>query len=175
MSLRRPLGVSAGVAGLVLAWLGGVAIVQLTGAVAVLIVLATTAIAAIVAGVAGWLALGNVRVGEPSMPSLVERGVPVAFELPVRSDRPVWVEVRDGDAVVASGWTDGVRLINTAMFGRRGVVSEVEVGVRVADPTGLLWWRRSVRLPLDDVLVAEPPNDDRASVERASLTGDGEV
>lgn len=175
VSLRRPLGVSAGVAGLVLAWLGGVAIVQLTGAVAVMIVLATTAIAAIVAGVAGWLALGNVRVGEPSMPSLVERGVPVAFELPVRSDRPVWVEVRDGDAVVASGWTDGVRLINTAMFGRRGVVSEVEVGVRVADPTGLLWWRRSVRLPLDDVLVAEPPNDDRASVERASLTGDGEL
>ena len=175
VSLRRPLGVSAGVAGLALAWLGGVAIVQLTGAVAVLIVLATSAVAAVVAGFAGWSALGRVRVGDLSAPALVDRGVPFPVEIPVHSERPMWVELRSDDDVLMSGWTDGERLAGRATIDRRGAVSDVDVHVRVSDPTGLLWWRRSAQVRVDELLVAEPPNDARALVERTSASTGGEL
>ncbi|MEZ5295812.1 MAG: hypothetical protein R2697_05940 [Ilumatobacteraceae bacterium] len=120
MSLRRPLGVSAGVVGLVLAWLGGVAIVQLTGAVAVLIVLAATSVGAAIAAVVGWWSLGSIRIGAPSAPALVERDASFPIELPIASRRRVWVELRRGTEVIASGWTDDDRFVGTAATERRG-------------------------------------------------------
>ena len=67
MSARRPFGTAAGTVGLTLAWLGGAAIVQLTGATAVLILLTTgmaaVAVAAdLVAGALGTDTGGSVRV-----------------------------------------------------------------------------------------------------------------
>ena len=174
VSARRPLGVSAGVVGLVLAWFGGVAIVQLTGAVAVLVMLAATAVGGLVAVSAGWLALGKVVIGELTAPSLVERGVEFAFELAVDSRRPVWVELRRGAETIAAGWSDGARLHGVATTDRRGPVSQLDVRVSVADRTGLLWWRRTARLPVD-LLVAEPPHEGRALVERASTRSGGEL
>ena len=174
VSLRRPLGVSAGVVGLVLAWLGGVAIVQLTGAVAVLIVLAATSVGAAIAAVVGWWSLGSIRIGAPSAPALVERDASFPIELPIASRRRVWVELRRGTEVIASGWTDDDRFVGTAATERRGVIDRIEVRVRATDPLGLLWWGRTSEIATDPIAVAEPVNDGRAVVQRSNRSGGGE-
>jgi transglutaminase-like putative cysteine protease len=174
VTLRRPFGVSAGTVGLVLAWLGGLAIVQLTGAVAVLILLAAGVVATVAAAVAGWSALGTVQVGSPRLPTLVTQGEEFPIEVPVTSRRPVWVEVRRGAENVAAGWSDGERFTSTASTAGRGRFESLEVRVRSAGPAGLVWWTRQASLPVATVDVAARIDPGRAQVETTSLVAEGE-
>jgi transglutaminase-like putative cysteine protease len=174
VTLRRPLGVSAGTVALALAWLGGAAIVQLTGAVAVLILLAVGVVAATAVAIAGWTALARVGLSTPELPSLVTQGEEFPIAVGVVSRRPVWVDVRRGDASIAAGWTDGHRFESTAVTASRGRFDELEIRVRSSGSAGLIWWTRRATVAIPAVDVAAKVDGGRAHVERSSLVGAGE-
>jgi protein-glutamine gamma-glutamyltransferase len=174
VTLRRPLGVSAGTVALALAWLGGAAIVQLTGAVAVLILLAVGLVAATAVVTAGWTALSRVALTTPELPTLVTRGEGFPIGVGVRTRRPVWVELLRGSEPIASGWTDGERFESAAVTATRGRFTELEVRVRASGSAGLIWWTRRATVAVPAVDVAAAVDDGRAHVERSSLVGAGE-
>jgi transglutaminase-like putative cysteine protease len=174
VSFRRPFGIAAGTVGLALAWLGGAAIVQLTGATAVLILLALGFVAAIVAGLLGWIALAPCRLETPIVPSLVVQGETFALRLPVRTRRPVWVDVRRDSEVIASGWSDGSTFDASAATARRGRFDEVQVRLRAAGVIGLVWWTRTAHLTIPAIHVAPRPDSGRAHVERTTTASGGE-
>lgn len=174
VTFRRPFGVSAGSVGLVLAWLGGAAIVQLTGATPVLILLAAGLVLATLAVVLGWIALTPCHVGAPEMPVLAVQGEPFPLRLPVRTRRPAWVDVRRGAEVVASGWSDGSTFEASASTARRGCLDQLDVRVRAAGSLGLVWWTRTARVATPAVCIAPRFETGRAQVERTTQTRGGE-
>lgn len=172
--MARPVGLSAGTAGLLMAWLGGVAIAQLTGATPVVIVLAGGVVLFAAALVAGWFAVRAVGVTAVSLPPVSTVGE--AFELVVElggARRPVWVEVQAGDDVVASGWSDPERAALTATVRSRGRLGELDVRVRSAGVIGLVWWGRRAMVAVEHV-AAPRPRVPGAPVERSSQVDGGE-
>ena len=174
VTVRRPFGLSAGTVGLVLAWLGGAAIVQLTGALAVLIMLAVGLAAATVAVVSGWWALARVDVGPVRSPALVTQGEAFPIEFPVSSRRRLWVEVRRGSEVVASGWSDSSRFAASATTARRGRIDRLDLSLRASGAAGLLWWYRTATADVAPILVSARPDRAPAMVERGILAGAGD-
>ena len=97
---QRLGGVSPGFGGLVCAWFGGVAIVRLTGATPVLLILAAGAVLAAAAIVSGWLTVHHRHVAEVRLSPTATVGVDVSVDLRLvgtglRSEvpRPVWIEL----------------------------------------------------------------------------------
>jgi Transglutaminase-like superfamily/TgpA N-terminal domain len=174
VTVRRPFGLSAGTVGLVLAWLGGAAIVQLTGAVAVLIMLAVGLAAATVAVAAGWWALARPDLAQVRAPAVVTQGDEFPIEFRLRSRRPLWVEVRRGAEVVASGWSDSSRFAASATTMRRGCIDRLDVRLRSSGFAGLLWWFRSATVAVDPILVAARPDRSPARIERNLFASAGE-
>jgi hypothetical protein len=174
VTLRRPLGVSAGTVALALAWLGGAAIVQLTGAVAVLILLAVGLVAATAVVIGGWTALSRVELSTPELPTLVTQGEAFRVAMDVSTRRPVWVELHRDAEVISSGWTDGERFDTTAVTATRGVFDELDVRVRASGSAGLIWWTRRGTVAVPAVAVAAGIDGGRAHVETSSLLGAGE-
>lgn len=169
----RPAGAAPGLVGFVLAALGGAAIARLTGATPVVIMLALTVAAALVAGVGGWTAARRIRVGDATVPpsSTVGRACPLAVELRT-GGRPVWVEVRvDGD-VVAAGSADEPL---TATFAHRGEVTGLDVSCTVPGPLALVWWRHQRRVPITPLAIAPAPVAGGVTVERVHVGRDGEL
>ena len=113
--MSRPVGVSAGGLGLLLAWLGGATMAHLTGATPVVIVLAAGAVLFAAAVVAGSLTLRSVIVGDVRVPSSVTQGEPFTLQLEIGSSRPVWTELRTGDHVVASGWASNGTFVGSGV------------------------------------------------------------
>lgn len=172
MSLR-PVGVSAGFAGLVLAWFGGVAIAQLTGATPVLIVLASGVVMLAGATFVGYLVIRRARVATISLPPVSTVGDPFHVVVELTGDRPVWVELRRDGEIVASGWgTD--RLATTATMGERGLVTELDVRLRSAGSIGLVWWERRATASVGEHVVAPRPHQTGARVERLARRDGGD-
>lgn len=173
MSAPRPAGIAAGGLGMVLAWGGGAAIARLTGATPVVIVLVVAAVWFVAGVVSGWQAVRRVEVGALTVPALVEQGQPVPVSCEVRSLRPVWVEVRSGGAVLASGWSDDGWFRGDATLPRRGIVHELRVRVRSAGGIGLVWWRRQFEVPVGEVVVSPLPRRQYVPVQRSALAAGG--
>ena len=171
----RPTGVAPGVMGLALAWAGGLAIARLTGATPVVIVLAAGVVWCAGAVVAGYLTLRKVAVGDVVLPPIVTAGdrFPVRAEL--RASRPVWVELRDGKRVLASGWSWGDGWVATATAERRGSISDVTIRVRSGGVTGALWWRRDARIAVDEFVVAPRALMGRIEAQRPASHLGGEL
>ncbi len=140
LSTARPAGLSAGTLGVVMAWIGGLAIARLTGATPVVILLAASLVWFTAALFAGYLALRNVVVGQLSMPPLstATEAFPIGLEL--HSSAPVWVELRADAEVISSGWSGDGEFAGTAVIAGRGRVDDIEVRVRSAGVTGMVWW-----------------------------------
>lgn len=147
--MPRPVGCSAGSLGLVLAWLGGAAIVRLTGAAPVMLVLAAGFVALLAAAVAGMVTVLRTDVGLVELPPTSTLGEPFPVRAAVRSARPVWVELRADDAVVARGWAAAGRFSESAAMVERGRVGRLVLLLRSAGPFGLVWWQR--RFPVHHV------------------------
>lgn len=169
------LGTSPGVGGLVLAWLGGVAIVRLTGATPVVLILAAGAVLGIAALVSGWWAARR-HVGGVRLPSTATVGLDTPIDVlldPAGSRRPLWIEVRVSGERTASGWSTGDVTAMTARFARRGEVKDVDVIVRSAGSVGVLWWKKTVTVAAD-VLVAPVPAPGSIQIERFAVGDEGE-
>ncbi len=171
----RPVGVSAGGLGLAVSWLGGFAIVRMTGSTPVAIVLAAGLIAFLGAAVVGAFGLRHVSIGRVSLPDLSTQGDEVPIAVEVEAPRPVWIVVRHGSAKVASGWAGTHGFRGPASFPRRAVVTSLRIDVRSAGTSGLVWWRRRFEVDVDEHLVAPEPADGSVPVERRSLYGRGEL
>jgi hypothetical protein len=179
LTVARPVGVSAGTLGFALAWIGGAAIVQLTGATPVMIILVVGAVAALLAALAGCRDLVGVVVGRPTLPPVVTLGDEFGLTVPISSRRPVWAEVElespTGCEIVAGGWTDGSSLRTSGHIAVRGRADVVRVRVRASGGPGLVWWVRVCDREIEPVHVGAAIIDGRADVSRAALADGDEL
>lgn len=171
----RPVGVSAGGLGLLLAWLGGLAIARLTGATPVVIVLAAGFVMFVGALFDGWLSISRTEVGDIVLPHSSEQGVPVPISGRIVAPRPVFIEIRAAGDEVALGWTTRSEFSGDAVFEQRGAVDRLDVRVRSAGLLGLIWWGRRTDLAIARHLVAPAPHDRKIEVERAGMASDGDL
>jgi protein-glutamine gamma-glutamyltransferase len=149
----------------VFAWGATFGMARLTGAVALVILLAAGAVGAVGALGAGWWRLRNVRamtmstscpvvtVGESVTVSLqvVDRSTSAT---PMTTPHPLHVALVDRGEVVASGWMHDGRVDLDVTFARRGVVDRLTVQVASGGSAGLCWWRRTVDAVGDELAVA---------------------
>ncbi|HUF99461.1 MAG TPA: transglutaminaseTgpA domain-containing protein [Ilumatobacter sp.] len=173
---ERPVGTSPGVGGLVLAWFGGVAVVRLTGATPVVLVLAAGVVLGLAAVFSGWWTVRRCHIRGLRLPATATAGadVPVDVTLVVpKRARPVWLELRVRDERIAAGWSTGEVTPLTARFTRRGAVADVEVLMRSAGAVGALWWRK--RLTVDaDVVVAPVALRGTVRIDRSTGHDEGD-
>jgi hypothetical protein len=171
----RPAGLAPGVLGLALAWTGGLAIARLTGATPVVIGLAAAVVWFAGALAAGYLALRKVSVGPVVLPPIVTTGAEFPVRVEVSSPRPIWVELRDGKSVIASGWSwgDGMDAIGTTE--RRGAIDTLTVRTRSGGVMGAVWWRRDVGVTIDDFVVAPRAVMGRTEARRPATHLGGEL
>ena len=173
VTVARPVGVAAGGLGLLFAWFGGVAIARLTGATPVMIVLAAGLVWLLAAAVSGWFGVRAVAIDSIALPATSTQREPFAMTIALSAPRPVFVEVRSGGAVVASGWSapDGFSGVGTMQ--RRGSARNVHVSVRTPGVLGLVWWRRRFDVPIVEHVVAPQPQPGVAQVQRSSTREGG--
>lgn len=173
--MTRPVGLSAGALGLLLAWCGGAAIVRLTGAAPVMLVLAAGVVLLVAAIVSSLVTTARVRVGLVELPPTSTVGEPVPMRAAIASPRAVWVEIVVGPDTVATGWAVAGRFASSATMTRRGLVDRVEVRVRSAGPLGLVWWGRRFQAHVADHLVAPRPRHGSVVVETTDVGATGDL
>ena len=155
---RRPVGLSRGIAHLVFAGAAVYGLVRLTGAVALVVMLAAGAVAAGIALMTGWWRLRAVRRLTVELPRSATVGDAVVLRLvAARRSGPVHVRVTALDSELAAGWLRGGVFEHTITFDRRGLLDEVRVVCTTAGSAGLVWWRRTIVVPLDDLVIAPRP------------------
>ena len=171
----RPVGLSAGVLGLALAWFAGAAIMRLTGATAVMLVLASGFVLFVAASLSGLVTLLRSEVGHVQLPPSSTLGDSVPMRAEVRSPRPVWVEVRADGCTVSCGWAvDGWFAEPVAMV-RRGPVDGLELRVRSAGSLGLVWWARRFPVPIAGHLVAPRSHHGDIRIDTTEVGATGEM
>lgn len=173
--MARPVGLSAGTLGLVVAWFGGAAIVRLTGAAPVMLVLAAGLVVGVAAATSGLVTVLRTRVDRVELPRSSTLGDPFTMRAAVHAPRPVWVDVRADDVVVSRGWAHGGHFEEPATMLRRGRVGQLEIRVRTAGPVGLVWWRRRFTVRVADHLVAPRRHHGDVRVETTEVGATGEM
>ncbi len=174
-TLARPVGLSAGALGLLLAWGGGLAIARLTGSTPVVITLVAAVVWAVVAFSTAWLAAHRIRIGEVVMPAHSTQRTPFPIAVEVASTRPVWVEVRSAGATIASGWTGPDGFVGEATMERRGVVRNLHVRVRTPGPHGVIWCGKRATVAVPDHLVAPVARDGSPHAQHVPTRASGEL
>lgn len=189
-SRARPYGLAPGVSYFALTWLVGLGIARLTGAAAVVLVLASTVAGLLAALVEAWRATGHARVVAVTSPAVVTAGdiatvgvdlvgrrrPPRRFRLVVRSDPRDRFGIGERDVV--STPTDVARTILVDVrFDEPGIVEIVHVDVETAGTSGLVWWRRRHTIAVAPIHVAPAPVGPRVPFERFmnSDPGDGSI
>ncbi|MEO6652447.1 MAG: transglutaminaseTgpA domain-containing protein [Ilumatobacteraceae bacterium] len=173
--MTRPVGVSAGGLGLVLAWLGGAAIAQLTGSTPVVLVLAAGFVLFLAALVDGAVSIRGTTVHAVSLPHSSTQHEPVTITGDVVAPRPVWLELFADDHQIAAGWTTKSEFVGDATFERRGTVGHIEVRARSAGLLGLVWWGRRLTVAVERHLVAPVALHGDITIERIGIASDGDL
>lgn len=179
-----PRGLASGSGYLVFAWVATLGMARLTGAVPVLILLGAGAVGALGALLTGWGRLAPVHSATVSLRpttgpgAIATAGDPVDVTVTLEPatalhGRPVHVVLRRGQEVVATGWThDGV-MRGPGTFARRGLVDRMEVLVSSAGAAGLVWWRRTLDIAVDPLVVSPRATGPGADVEITADAGGG--
>ncbi|MCB1000923.1 MAG: DUF3488 domain-containing protein [Acidimicrobiales bacterium] len=179
-----PRGLASGSGYLVFAWVATLGMARLTGAVPVLILLGAGAVGALGALLTGWGRLAPISTATVELrPSAGARGVTTAgdpFDVGVRLEpagalggRPVHVVLRHRGEAIATGWTHEGEMRAAGTVSRRGVVDRLEVIVSSAGAAGLVWWRRTLDVVVDPLVIAPRPTGPGATVEIATEAGGG--
>ena len=170
------------------AWLASAAIARLTGATAVILVLAATLVAMVFEIMAGWWSARSVHTSAALTPSVVTVGeqfsVLVTIEGPTspRSIERRRVTLRTTDGTVVSvaeatnvpgtpPSTDSI----TVRVESAGVLTALTVSVFVAGPAGLIWWKRAETIDIEPLHVAPNARGPLLEVETTAATTEGSV
>ncbi|HSP29140.1 MAG TPA: transglutaminaseTgpA domain-containing protein [Ilumatobacteraceae bacterium] len=194
-STVRPSGWSPGTGTMLGAWLASAAIARLTGAAAVILLLATARVAMVFEIVAGWRSTRSAPVRSVVAPTIANVGE--AVELLVGLDAPtstraiehrrITVTLTDGTVVSLppgatrrAGTADEDSAASksdtiSARFDRPGVVAALTVRVDVAGPAGLIWWKRTHTIAIDPLHVAPIAVGPLVAVESSASTSEGSV
>ena len=171
----RPVGWSPGTGTLLGAWLASAAIARLTGASAVVVLLAATLVGLVVEIVLGWWAIRAVRVRSLVAPPLTT--VDEACTLLVAIDGPsgtvARVSIADGTAEQAACAVGDPTAPVVVRFDQPGVVTVLTARVEVAGPAGLIWWRRTTTCPVDPIHVAPVAVGPPLDTDSAAVPTDG--
>ena len=134
----RPIGWSPGAGALVGAWFAGAAIARLTGASAVLLLLAATLVGIAFEIALGWRAVHRVHVRSVVAPTWTTVGQPCTLSVTVdgagAARSRVTISGAESESGDPPGGTPGAML--TARFGTPGVVTALTVRVDVPGPAG---------------------------------------
>jgi transglutaminase-like putative cysteine protease len=173
----RPTGLGHGVPALLIAWAAAGMIALLTGAVAVVILLAMAAVAGAASVMSGWSALRGAQVDSVIGGHLGTVGDPMVWHVRAHTRRPVRLDLHArtsaGTVRVASGALhDGYTVFDGNTPGR-GVHSTVEVELSSGGRLGLLWWRRREQLPIEPLAVAPRAAHEHAPLARDAASTDG--
>ena len=184
----RPAGWSPGTSTLLAAWVASAAIARLTGASAVILLLAAAVIAFVFELVGGWWAARSVRVDSATTPAVVTVDEPcrlvVALDAPstaraVERRRMSLVLVDgtsipvDDDAAATENNDIELSTATAARFPSPGLIDRLTVRVEVAGPAGLIWWRRSTEVAIDQLYVAPAADGPLVDVEQLDATTEG--
>ena len=188
----RPSGWSPGTGSLLGAWIASAAIARLTGATAVVLILAAAVVSAVFEIIAGWWSARSVHVRSAVAPDVATVGDDLAVLVTIDGPRsPRAIERRritltrpDGAIVgiadadrptspsdIATADTDSV----TVRFESPGIVSELTVAVQVAGPAGLIWWRRVQNVTIEPLHVAPIGHGPLLEIERSTSDLEGPV
>ncbi len=189
----RPVGWSPGTGILIGAWIGSAAIARLTGATAVILLLAATLVGFVFEIAAGWWATRSVRVDSVIAPRVVTVDEHCRLVISIDGRRPAFaterrrIVVLQPDGTTATVDTERVGSddamaaadvdvsVTTVRFSTPGLISELTVRVEFAGPAGLFWWRRSSTVAVDDVYVAPVGHGPLIDVESTPSTADGSM
>ncbi|MGB0113868.1 MAG: transglutaminaseTgpA domain-containing protein, partial [Ilumatobacteraceae bacterium] len=161
-----PAGWTPGTGVMICAWVAGAAIARLTGAAAVILLLAATLVGFVFDTVAGWRRARrriDATLSGPGTATVGERG---DLLLSLRGDpRPTvgrrriqqfTVVLPDGTLVSPTAEVvGGAGTISIpATFESAGIVTTLGLRVEQCGPAGLVWWRRTSFHPIDPIHVA---------------------
>lgn len=157
---------------LVSAWLVGAAIARLTGATAVILILAATAVAFLFEVAVGWSVGRRTSIRSIVGPHVVT--VEETCTLLVHLDRPMTRRMAERCRLAVCAPGDGGRsatllarstydhmtstVVLSTTFATAGVVDLLTVTVDVAGPAGLVWWRTTRSVVVEPVHVAPVAN-----------------
>lgn len=172
--MTRPIGVAPGSTALVAAWMASLTIALLTGATAVVILLAIGAVTMAASAVAGRGSVSAASISLITTADTATAGEPLSWRVTAITRQPVQLTVRIGGETVANGQVTSGTISIPGTAPRRGVYHEVDVGLSSAGWLGLVWWRRQAHASIAPLWVAPRANDIGASVEHLhDPTGSG--
>ena len=150
----RLAGFSHGASALVAAWFAAGTIALLTGATAVVILLAVGLVAMAAGVLSGWLGLRGAHVEAVDTARLAVADDDLGWHVIAGGARPVHVTIRElaepTAEVLAQGWVSAATTLN-GIAPRRGLYRQVHVTCSSAGRMGLVRWR--VRRTVDIVEV----------------------
>jgi len=162
-TLVFPVGLSPGGFTFVGAWLVGLAIARLTGAAAVILLLAAGVVGFACAALSGWLAVRRVSISSIVAPQVSTAGT--STDLSLNFERAA--EYSDHTRVAIStacdfrpapatttlvGREPAVNVV--ARFEEAGVVDRLYTRVESAGHAGVIWWRRTTAMGIDPIHIA---------------------
>ena len=175
----RLAGVAHGVPALVIAWMAAGMIALLTGATAVVILLAIGLVTAAAALLTGWFAVRRAKVVAVSTAGLASVDDDMVWHVDATTRRPVFARVRltathGVTHTVAHGWLDSGRVALAGTTPDRGVYHAATVELSGAGRMGLVWWTRATVVAIDELAVAPRASGDHAPLDRAASSDEGE-
>jgi protein-glutamine gamma-glutamyltransferase len=174
-SRSHPVAISKGALSLIGAWFVGLAIVRLTGAAAVVLLLVAALVAMIAASVSGWWRLRSVSITGIVTPTASTVGEPIAIVIAHaerhRSTAPVRV------SVIAQLVTLDDRSPTSATLAvdAPGVLTELSCSLESAGLGGLVRWRRRQVVRIDTLHVAPIATGPILPVDRNPTTTEGAI
>lgn len=176
----RFAGVSTGSVTFIGAWFVAAAIARLTGAAAVLLLLAAAVVGFGAAYVSARRDIARIAIGDVDVARLTSVGVPTPATLQFAhpaANRDGVFRVFDGTrplAIVPFDALDERGMAHVELtFGSAGIVDRLRVDVASAGPAGLVWMHRSSDIRIAPVAVAPVPQGPSVDVGTTPSSADG--
>lgn len=162
----RPAGIARGVTSLGMAWLIAAAIALLTGAAAVIMMMAVGLVAFLAALVSGRRVVARSNVVAVTTAELAEEGDALSWQLRTTGTQRVHAELKVADTVVAAGWAEPGSTVLSGTAPSRGIHRAVVAEWSSAGRLGLVWWRKRTTVAIAALAVAPRPSDQAAPLTR---------